>query len=56
MVRQSIENGRLTPVCVAVSNQVDTGISNFINGYDVTLDICLSSAAAQSHMLYQLVI
>ncbi|CAB4286250.1 unnamed protein product [Prunus armeniaca] len=54
MLRQIINTGKLSPACAAVYNQVQTEISNFINQYDVTLDVCLSSDAAQSRKLTQL--
>lgn len=56
IVRQIINTGTLSPTCAAVSNQVQTEVSDFIDQYDVTLDVCLSSAAAQSRKLTQLVI
>ncbi|XP_021807909.1 serine carboxypeptidase-like 45 [Prunus avium] len=54
IVRQIINTGTLSPTCAAVSNQVQTEVSDFIDQYDVTLDVCLSSAAAQSRKLTQL--
>lgn len=56
MLRQKINTGKLSPACAAVYNQVQTEISNFIDPHDVTLDVCLSSDAAQSRKLTQLVI
>ncbi|KAI5335182.1 hypothetical protein L3X38_025315 [Prunus dulcis] len=53
--RQSvIQNAPLSPDCTAVNNQVHTKVSKFINNYDVSLDVCLSSIVAQSQMLDQL--
>ncbi|KAL6272484.1 hypothetical protein ACE6H2_023176 [Prunus campanulata] len=49
-----IQNALLSPACAAVNNQVRTEVSKFINNYDVSLDVCLSSVVAQSQMLYQL--
>ncbi|KAL6272462.1 hypothetical protein ACE6H2_023154 [Prunus campanulata] len=49
-----IQNALLSPACAAVNNQVHTEVSKFINNYDVSLDVCLSSVVAQSQMLYQL--
>ncbi|KAL6272485.1 hypothetical protein ACE6H2_023177 [Prunus campanulata] len=54
IIRQIINTGTLSPTCAAVSNQVQTEVSGFIDQYDVTLDVCLSSAAAQSRKLTQL--
>lgn len=54
--RQSvIQNAPLSPDSIAVNNQVHTEVSEFINNYDVSLDVCLSSVVAQSQMLNQLV-
>ncbi|KAL6272479.1 hypothetical protein ACE6H2_023171 [Prunus campanulata] len=54
ILRQIINNGTLSPTCAAVYNQVQTEVSKFIDPYDVTLDFCLSSSAAQSRKLTQL--
>ncbi|KAL6272463.1 hypothetical protein ACE6H2_023155 [Prunus campanulata] len=54
ILRQIINNGTLSPTCAAVYNQVQTEVSKFIDPHDVTLDVCLSSAAAQSRKLTQL--
>ncbi|KAA8517336.1 hypothetical protein F0562_017658 [Nyssa sinensis] len=53
IVRQ-IPTGSLTPVCSGVSDQVSREIGDFIDGYDVTLDVCLSSLDSQSKILNQL--
>lgn len=54
--RQSvIQNAPLSPDSIAVNNQVHIEVSEFINNYDVSLDVCLSSVVAQSQMLNQLV-
>ncbi|KAL3634733.1 hypothetical protein CASFOL_021787 [Castilleja foliolosa] len=41
--------GTLTPDCRKVLEEVDSEISGFVDPYDVTLDICLSSDSDQSH-------
>ncbi|KAK3011592.1 hypothetical protein RJ639_011427, partial [Escallonia herrerae] len=53
-IRRQIQNGNLTPVCARVINQVSSEISRFIDSYDVTLNVCLSSVHAQSEVLNQL--
>ncbi|CAB4286258.1 unnamed protein product [Prunus armeniaca] len=54
--RQSvIQNAPLSPDSTTVNNQVHTEVSKFINNYDVSLNVCLSSVVAQSQMLNQLV-
>ncbi|GLT88075.1 hypothetical protein SLE2022_061160 [Rubroshorea leprosula] len=49
--RRESFSGSLTPVCSGVMNQVSKEISKFIDVYDVTLDVCLSSVLAQSETL-----
>ncbi|KAK2981083.1 hypothetical protein RJ640_012038 [Escallonia rubra] len=53
-IRRQIQNGNLTPICARVINQVSSEISRFIDSYDVTLDVCLSSVHAQSEVLNKL--
>ncbi|XP_027351106.1 serine carboxypeptidase-like 45 [Abrus precatorius] len=51
-VRQ-YQNGNLNSICVTIANQVLNEISKYINVYDVTLDVCLSSANQQAYVLHQ---
>ncbi|KAI3444304.1 hypothetical protein Pfo_000969 [Paulownia fortunei] len=53
-IRRQAEMGTLTPVCSGVIKQVSSEISRFIDTYDVTLDVCLSSVELQSEALNQL--
>ncbi|XAR48297.1 Carboxypeptidase D [Bertholletia excelsa] len=53
-IRRQAQDGSLTPVCSRVLNQVSMEMSKFINSYDVTLDVCLSSVDSQSQLLNQL--
>ncbi|KAL5546678.1 hypothetical protein UlMin_006365, partial [Ulmus minor] len=53
-IRRQAESGTLTPVCSHVWHQVNSELSHFIDTYDVTLDVCLSSANSQSYKLDQL--
>jgi serine carboxypeptidase-like clade II len=43
--------GSLSPVCDHVMNQVTKETSRFVDKYDVTLDVCLSSVLSQSKIL-----
>jgi serine carboxypeptidase-like clade II len=43
--------GSLSPLCARVMNQVTRETSRFVNKYDVTLDVCLSSVLSQSKIL-----
>uniref|UniRef100_A0A0E0F672 Serine carboxypeptidase-like 45 n=1 Tax=Oryza meridionalis TaxID=40149 RepID=A0A0E0F672_9ORYZ len=43
--------GSLTPLCARVMNQVTRETSRFVDKYDVTLDVCLSSVLSQSKIL-----
>ncbi|KAK6244364.1 hypothetical protein QUC31_010773, partial [Theobroma cacao] len=52
--RRERDSGSLTPVCSAVANQVSREISSFVDIYDVTLDVCLSSLFSQSKILTEL--
>ncbi|KAE8125151.1 hypothetical protein FH972_019985 [Carpinus fangiana] len=52
--RQYANTGSLTPVCSKVMSQVSREISHFVDTYDVTLDVCLSSVLLQSKVLNQL--
>ncbi|XP_062167458.1 serine carboxypeptidase-like 45 [Alnus glutinosa] len=52
--RQLNMGGSLTPVCSKVISQFSREIGNFIDGYDVTLDVCLPSLLSQPEVLNQL--
>lgn len=54
-IRRQAVTGTLTPVCSRVIKLVSSEISRFIDNYDVTLDVCLSSVEQQSEVLNQLV-
>ncbi|KAJ3697228.1 hypothetical protein LUZ61_000933 [Rhynchospora tenuis] len=43
--------GSLSPICDRVMNQVTKETSRFVDKYDVTLDVCLSSVLSQSKIL-----
>jgi len=43
--------GSLSPLCARVMNQVTRETSRFVDKYDVTLDVCLSSVLSQSKIL-----
>ncbi|KAK6124818.1 hypothetical protein DH2020_041434 [Rehmannia glutinosa] len=53
-IRRQAEIGTLTPDCSRVIKQVSSEISRFVDTYDVTLDVCLSSVLQQSEVLNQL--
>ncbi|KZV27367.1 serine carboxypeptidase-like 45-like [Dorcoceras hygrometricum] len=53
-IRRQYQNGALTPVCSRVIRLVSAEIGKFIDSYDVTLDVCLSSVSGQSKVLNQL--
>ncbi|KAG5556020.1 hypothetical protein RHGRI_006604 [Rhododendron griersonianum] len=53
-IRRQSENGALTPVCSQVSKQASREISKFVDIYDVTLDVCLSSLGSQAQVLSRL--
>ncbi|KAJ1405235.1 Serine carboxypeptidase, serine active site [Sesbania bispinosa] len=46
--------GNLSGVCARVNNLVSTEVSDYIDFYDVTLDVCLSSTNQQAYVLNQL--
>ncbi|KAK4481769.1 hypothetical protein RD792_012680 [Penstemon davidsonii] len=54
-IRRQASSGSLTPVCYNVIKQVSTEIGKFIDSYDVTLDVCLSSVVMQSEVLNHIV-
>ncbi|KAF3430919.1 hypothetical protein FNV43_RR25649 [Rhamnella rubrinervis] len=43
--------GSVSPICSRVMNQVGKETSRFVDKYDVTLDVCISSVFAQSKVL-----
>ncbi|TKY62726.1 Serine carboxypeptidase 45 [Spatholobus suberectus] len=53
-IRRLINNGNLRGVCETVNNRLSTEVSNYIDVYDVTLDVCLSSVNQQAYVLNQL--
>lgn len=54
-IRRQAVSGFLTPLCSSVINLAAREIGSFVDNYDITLDVCLSSALAQSIKLNQLV-
>ncbi|KAL5177089.1 Serine carboxypeptidase-like 45 [Glycine soja] len=44
-------NGAVSPICSSVMSQVTTETSRFVDKYDVTLDVCLSSVFSQTKVL-----
>ncbi|KAH6817643.1 serine carboxypeptidase-like 45 [Perilla frutescens var. frutescens] len=50
-IRRQSATGVLTPVCRRVMKLVSSEMSRFIDAYDVTLDVCLSSVELQSQLL-----
>jgi len=53
-IRRQHQGGTLTPICSGVNRLVSTEVSRYIDTYDVTLDVCLSSADQQAYVLNQL--
>ncbi|XP_062110705.1 serine carboxypeptidase-like 45 [Humulus lupulus] len=43
--------GSVSPICSRVMNQVGKETSRFVDKYDVTLDVCISSVFAQSKVI-----
>ncbi|OVA17382.1 Peptidase S10 [Macleaya cordata] len=43
--------GSVSPVCSRVMNQVSRETSRFVDKYDVTLDVCISSVLSQSKII-----
>ena len=43
--------GSLSPICSRVMNQVSKETSRFVDKYDVTLDVCISSVFAQAKVI-----
>ncbi|XP_027349818.1 serine carboxypeptidase-like 45 isoform X2 [Abrus precatorius] len=53
-IRRQIQNGNLGGVCATSNNLLYTEVSKYIDEYDVTLDVCLSSVNQQVYVLNQL--
>ncbi|KAE9612495.1 hypothetical protein Lal_00033256 [Lupinus albus] len=53
-IRRQVQSGTLSAVCAGVNKLVTTEVSRYIDSYDVTLDVCLSSAHQQAYVLNQL--
>ncbi|GKU96249.1 hypothetical protein SLEP1_g9503 [Rubroshorea leprosula] len=43
--------GTVSPICLRVMSQVNKETSRFVDKYDVTLDVCISSVLSQSKVL-----
>ncbi|KAJ9128973.1 hypothetical protein P3X46_034268 [Hevea brasiliensis] len=43
--------GSLSPDCSRVNSQYSREVSKFVDTYDITLDVCLSTIQSQSHVL-----
>ncbi|XVF66714.1 hypothetical protein PTKIN_Ptkin10aG0059900 [Pterospermum kingtungense] len=43
--------GNVSPICSRVMSQVSTETSRYVDKYDVTLDVCISSVLSQSKVL-----
>lgn len=54
-VRREYQRGALSPVCTRVISQVSSEIGKFIDSYDITLDVCLSTVLSQSQVLDKMV-
>ncbi|CAI0400113.1 unnamed protein product [Linum tenue] len=50
-IRRQLQRGFLTPECFRVNSHASLEIGKFVDAYDVTLDVCLSSIQSQSHVL-----
>ncbi|KAJ0791776.1 putative carboxypeptidase D [Helianthus annuus] len=50
-IRRQDNFNAVTPRCAVVANQASKEISDYIDTYDVTLDICLSNIFSQSQVL-----
>ncbi|XP_027938198.1 serine carboxypeptidase-like 45 [Vigna unguiculata] len=53
-IRRQHQSGTLTPICSGVNRLVSTEVSRYIDTYDVTLDVCLSSVDQQAYVLNQM--
>lgn len=54
-IRRQRQNGNLEEVCAKASKQLYDEVSDYVDEYDVTLDVCLSSVNQQAYVLNQLV-
>ncbi|KAH8506724.1 hypothetical protein H0E87_013502 [Populus deltoides] len=50
-IRRQYQSGSLSLPCSAVNSQVSREVSKYVDAYDVTLDVCLSSIESQSQVL-----
>ncbi|KAG6769081.1 hypothetical protein POTOM_024697 [Populus tomentosa] len=53
-IRRQYQSGSLSLPCSAVNSQVRREVSKYVDAYDVTLDVCLSSIESQSQVLKQM--
>ncbi|KAK7396048.1 hypothetical protein VNO78_16759 [Psophocarpus tetragonolobus] len=53
-IRRQMIQGNLTDVCATINKLVFTEVSDYIDQYDVTLDVCLSSVNQQAYVLNQM--
>ncbi|WVZ04603.1 hypothetical protein V8G54_017949 [Vigna mungo] len=53
-IRRQRQNGNLEEVCAKASKQLYDEVSDYVDEYDVTLDVCLSSVNQQAYVLNQL--
>ncbi|ESW34059.1 hypothetical protein PHAVU_001G120700 [Phaseolus vulgaris] len=53
-IRRQRQNGNLGGVCEKASKQLYAEVSDYVDEYDVTLDVCLSSVNQQAYVLHQL--
>ncbi|KAK7267185.1 hypothetical protein RIF29_19850 [Crotalaria pallida] len=53
-IRRQSQSGTLTDICSGVNEIVSTEVGRYVNAYDVTIDVCLSSADQQAYVLNQL--
>ena len=50
-IRRQAQKGFLSPSCALVNSHMSSEIGKFIDKYDVTLDVCISSISQQAHIL-----
>ncbi|XP_028766709.1 serine carboxypeptidase-like 45 [Neltuma alba] len=53
-IRREAQSGSLTPACAGVGKLLSSEIGKFVDTYDVTADVCLSTIDQQSLVLSQL--
>uniref|UniRef100_A0A7C9D069 Carboxypeptidase n=2 Tax=Opuntia streptacantha TaxID=393608 RepID=A0A7C9D069_OPUST len=53
-IRRQAQTGFLSPPCSLVNSQITSEIGRFVNYYDITLDVCLSSLSQQAYLLAKL--